>query len=304
MRKIIDKTLKRDIRSKLKSSLILFSCLFVLNACVVDGVIEDTKTNESENVKEISDNEICWEKVASCENSHMNDPDRLLKAIKERQSIEAFRQLYDFSYEYDVTPTIKPLWKRTDVHSSFPAELKITEVGCRGFGFNLNAMYFLNIGAIEATAKYVNKDLAIAKVEGVGDQYLIFILNNENIEIIASGRSGDIAGLGGGVFVDGVYITGDPIYTNTGILNKTFTEDELSALMDILPKEKYEKYFLFVTENGIVNTEITKDGEKYIEAYCPTWSEMQYSIRFDKFGNCTVCFFDGSEYIYNKLLVE
>lgn len=165
--------------------------------------------------------------------------------------------LYTHISEVSNIPSIGGSYSRTNVDTTYAADLDISNVTSEGFDFVIEAYRGANSGRIEDHASFVSEVCAVSRLSYDDSQYIVFIFNGEDIAVYASGDSGEL-GLGMGVTVVGDYVTGEATYTNANVINELYTADQLEVLKLYLEDEYYE-IFETTTSNGVVTVEEESD---------------------------------------------
>ena len=88
--------------------------------------------------------------------------------------------------------------------------------------------------------------------------------------------------MGMNVSPDHDYTRGEPVYINDNIAAETYTEDELSAIKELIGSDQYDFPFWYGTTDGCVTSSAKElyDGTecKYIECTIPTTAESYTAI--------------------------
>ncbi|MCQ2467415.1 MAG: hypothetical protein MJ166_07865 [Clostridia bacterium] len=172
--------------------------------------------------------------------------------------------LYTHISSVENIPSIGGSYNRTNVTSAYSASLSISSVTASGFDYTLSACNGANSGTIVEQAYFVSEVCALSRLQYDNSQYVVFIINNDNITVYSTGSAGDL-GLGNGVSVVGEYITGEVTYTNEDAANEYFTEGQLEQLEAFLSADYYQ-IFVTSTQDGVVTVE-EEDGYKIISAF-------------------------------------
>nr|MBQ8252617.1 hypothetical protein [Lachnospiraceae bacterium] len=199
---------------------------------------------------------------------------------------EEFIKVYEQIQAQDEAENFEGTWQRSEVASSLGAELTITEQDEEGFSFIGDFYYFSHMGWLEGKALFVAPDVAIFEyTDDWGDeestpQYVVFETTEEGLQIYASAASADL-GLGMNVSVDGLYVQGEPVYTNATVLEDNFSkqvQDEIKTLLG----ENYEMCFETVVQMGLItSTPATlEDGTKatFYDAFIPTMGGYAFTL--------------------------
>lgn len=278
---------------------------------------ESSLTVSKEDPQEtITDTEGMEESAAGQENmsGQRTDEEGLKEEIDIRQLIasaemfeyyESYRETLEKLYELRNVPQnpINPegTWNRTNVCSGNWGTLTVSQATDEGFFVEGDLGFYFHSGVFWQKAYYVADDLAIAKydpeIKDWEPQYVAFFLQEDSIKVTASSSSGEL-GFGAGVFIDGQYIQGEPVYTNANVLEELFTEKDLQALEKLLPEEYYTDYFLFATKEGVVESEETlSDGREVtcVQAFVPTMGGYAYTLYFSSDEGYYSITFNGEE---------
>lgn len=164
-------------------------------------------------------------------------------------------------------------WHRTNTHSSTYATITISNVTDDGFDFEGYFQSYGNMGQEEGRALFTEENVAVYTQEATDysdEAYIYFTISGGDLEIFSEGN---LTGMGNHVFADGIYTTGEPIYSNANVLSETYTDDELQAIKDMLSEDDYTNGFIDNTESGIVTSEqVTMyDGTsaKHVNSFFP-----------------------------------
>ncbi len=154
-------------------------------------------------------------------------------------------------------------WNRTNVPTYYYGHMDISNQDKSGFQVVGDFMWFSHSGIIEGKAYLVTRDIAVYRFyneyaaeddyQGYGNEYeyIVFEKTVNGLFVYATGSGGAI-GAGANCFVEGEYVSGDPVYTNANILKETYTDAQLVAIEKLVGEELYEDIFVITTENGIL----------------------------------------------------
>lgn len=92
-------------------------------------------------------------------------------------------------------------------------------------------------------------------------------------------------------------LRGEPVYTNAGILEQTFTEKQLDFARKNLPAEMYGA-MLYATQFGGVGTR-EEDGYTIVEVTVPTGGGYSYIAKMTEDAIVSIVFGNGDEYQWN-----
>lgn len=223
----------------------------------------------------------------------------LIDSLENYGDKEPYERLYSMCTPCGDIPDLAGTWNRTNVHSSFCGVIEISDVDANGFNFTAEEYYYSHSGWMECEAKFITDKCAVAKLDDfMEEEYIAFIIQDEGLTVIATGSSADL-GFGMNVSIDGEYTKAEPFYTNANILNDTFSEEELSALQNHIPKEYYEDFFLFSTANGVVTDTQSDNGDRIIESFVPTMGGYGYSLIISGEKEFTITFDDGESFDFS-----
>lgn len=201
---------------------------------------------------------------------------------------EEFIKIYSQIQPVEQAESFEGTWQRTEVANSLSAELTITEQTEEGFMFVGDFYYYSHSGYMEGNANFVAPNVAVYEhvndwgweEEEITSEYLVFEKTEEGMKLYASSSSADL-GFGMNVFADGVYVQGEPVYTNATVLNDNFTLEEQEKMAILLGMD-YEDYFKLPVEMGILtSTPATlADGSNatYYEAFIPTMGGFGFGM--------------------------
>ncbi|MBO4456186.1 MAG: hypothetical protein J5802_00555 [Butyrivibrio sp.] len=167
-------------------------------------------------------------------------------------------------------------------HSSFSGDIAITEQSAKGFHFSGFFNYYLHTGEAEGDALFVNDNVAVYKYTESEGEFLGFYMDGDTLHVIQKG----LLGMGLNVTAEGEYTQDKQEFKNEDILNKAYTESQLSEIQKLIgDDELYEDYFKYGTEIGAVsyNDTETKDGEKcrFVHCLVPTYGTEYSAVLMD-----------------------
>jgi len=117
--------------------------------------------------------------------------------------------------------------------------------------------------------------------EETTSEYLVFEKTQEGLQIYASAASAEL-GFGMNVFAHGVYVQGEPVYTNATVFEDNFSAEVQAQMQTLLGETNYEEGFKFPTEAGILtSTPATlADGSSatYYDVFVPTMGGYEYQL--------------------------
>ncbi|MCQ2522185.1 MAG: hypothetical protein MJ105_07385 [Lachnospiraceae bacterium] len=213
--------------------------------------------------------------------------------------VDAYVAALTYQGVYDFATNAEGTWNRTNTHSGYYGVITISDVTADSFEVVAEMTYFSHSGLYEGTAKFVNDYVAIAEYDyGDEPEYIAFIFEDDMMEVCATGSSSDL-GFGMNVSIDGEFTKDAPAYTNDGILQATYSEQQLADLQRVLSPEKYED-FIFATENGVLTVTEDEQGTK-VELFMPTMAYYSYEYEYSPAGGyARICF--GEEECYQIIL--
>jgi hypothetical protein len=190
-------------------------------------------------------------------------------------------------------------------HSSYSGEITITDQSEKGFHFSGFFYYYLHTGEIEGDALFVKDNVAVYKSTESEDEYLRFEMDGDTMHVKQEG----LLGLGMNVWAGRDYTREKKAFINDDILNKAYTESQLSEIKKLIGDELYENHFKFGTEIGAVgykDTE-TKSGEKcrFVDCLVPTYGTEYTAVLMDDgkiylklkvYGTCDKLYTNDSAY--------
>lgn len=243
---------------------------------------DDLKEVKLDDIDLLNDNKKDAENNVETNNENVNgtndtndDVEKIIAQIKNSPEFEDFAKLYDNVSPVSNTMEYEGEWSRTNIHNGYSAIVSISNVTLEGFDFEAEANYFSHMGIMTQTAEFVTESCAICKYVDTSVQYIVFIFENDMINIYATGSSADL-GFGMNVSIDGTYTFGEPQYTNANILHETFTDEQLAAIKAKSTEEAYDN-FVFIVENGLIDdSEI--DGSRYVTGWIPTLGEYSFEV--------------------------
>ena len=182
-------------------------------------------------------------------------------------------------------------WNRTNVPTYYYGHMDISNQDETGFQVVGDCMWFSHSGVIEGKAYFVTKDIAVYRFyneyasednyQGYGNEYeyIVFEKTANGLFVYATGSGGAI-GAGANCFVEGEYVSGDPVYTNANILKETYTDEQLAAIEKLVGDELYEDIFVITTENGQIECKSCQLEDEslgtFYSAYIPGIADYNY----------------------------
>ncbi|MBQ8247196.1 MAG: hypothetical protein IJZ42_08685 [Lachnospiraceae bacterium] len=182
-------------------------------------------------------------------------------------------------------------WNRTNVPTYYYGHMDISNQDETGFQVVGDCMWFSHSGVIEGKAYFVTKDIAVYRFyneyaseddyQGYGNEYeyIVFEKTANGLFVYATGSGGAI-GAGANCFVEGEYVSGDPVYTNANILKETYTDAQLAAIEKLVGDELYEDIFVITTENGQIECKSCQLEDEslgtFYSAYIPGIADYNY----------------------------
>lgn len=191
--------------------------------------------------------------------------------------------LYKDIKKVDNAENFEGRWEATNCHSSLSGDFIITNQTEEGFSFEGCFSYYSHTGDIAGNAHFVSPTIAICSQDdledSMSDGYMIFLFE-DNLMYVRSDYGLGLMGMN--VSPTNAYTRGEPVYTNADMLGRTYTEDELSQIKQLLGESLYNEPFLFGTINGGVTSSwrMMEDGRrcKYVECYIPTMAENYKAV--------------------------
>ena len=141
-------------------------------------------------------------------------------------------------------------WRRTNVEKTDSATITITNVTGKSFEFSFEGFRGHNTGELDGTAAITEANKAA--YEFMYDDRKVkleFVLNGGELTVSSEG---DMYGMFGmGVYIEGEYTKGEPVYTNSGIVADVLG-DNAERVKKLLGEEAFE---------GLV--QVMEDGTSY-----------------------------------------
>lgn len=182
-------------------------------------------------------------------------------------------------------------WNRTNVPTYYYGHMDISNQDETGFQVVGDCMWFSHSGVIEGKAYFVTKDIAVYRFynEYASEdnylgyeneyEYIVFEKTANGLFVYATGSGGAI-GAGANCFVEGEYVSGDPVYTNANILKETYTDEQLATIENLVGDELYENIFVITTENGQIECKSCQLEDEslgtFYSAYIPGIADYNY----------------------------
>ncbi len=266
----------------------------LLTGCNQDGVLSSGSGVSGEVLHDTSSSNSDSTNESTLKSSTKNETTEL----DNNKSTFDMNSLYDVDYD-KLYSEIKEVanakdftgdWKRTNTHSSIIGDITITDQTSKGFHFSGDFSYYSHTGDATGDAMFVADNIAIYREEGVMDNsqygYIAFFIDNGELFVASNGNAGC---MGMNVSPLGEYTKGDPVYTNEGMLDKSFTKEQLEKIKQCLSADEYDSTFEYATENGgfAEDKEVTLiSGIKanYKQCIVPTLG-ISYEIIFTEDGH-------------------
>lgn len=143
-------------------------------------------------------------------------------------------------------------WERTYVAMGMSATITIEAMSDNSCVINGDFLHYGNTGTIKnVTGYYLSANMMYAVDEECNTVYL-FKVSDESMDV----RQKGFGCMGGNVTSNGTYVTGKPEYINEYDIEFAFTEDELTAIKELLDQNSldYEEYFETAILYGIFET--------------------------------------------------
>lgn len=145
---------------------------------------------------------------------HMYDVNSLVDRIKKQGDINWYEDLYSLISPCENVPELQEKWNRTEVSKNHEAYLNVTNVNADGFDYKIEAYFDGNVGEVNGHASFASDNVAISiPNEGA---YIVFEIEDGNMNIY---NTHNVSGLGGNVYINGKYVTGQPEYIDADALN-------------------------------------------------------------------------------------
>lgn len=168
-------------------------------------------------------------------------------------------------------------WNRTQVASYEQATIEISNwVEDESFDLKIQNRYSIYSSCLEGKARFVDDSKAIFYDENLKeflndeiDSGIYVTFSDNSINITHAKEISMYFGGGGVCTAEGMYVKGEPEYTNYSDVNMLFSEDELTNIKGVLG-ESYEPLFKDIIELGEVEIK-TIDGGRMWEAYWPPY---------------------------------
>ncbi len=239
------------------------------------------EVNEQESAQE-SSVEALTVKESSVEVSTFNESsigvsitDSLIERIASKSSLLEdidMEAIYKGRTTVDDAASFEGKWHATNTHSGDSGDVEITQQTDEGFRYRGLFFHGPNIGDIEGTAYYLTPNLAISSQDdieySISEGYMLFLRKDDSLYVK---RVGLFADMGWNVNPDNEYTKGEPVYTNEGILEKTYTQDELDKIHELIGDDLYEYPFIECTKFFIVESseKTISDGIKckYVQCF-------------------------------------
>ena len=255
---------------------------YLITALVISSAVGCGKSDTNEEAEVGSSNSNSEVSVEASIDS--SDSEEATGAESETAPVIAdddFSNLYSEAKECPNAENFEGKWY-TGTHSSVSGDMTITDQNEKGFHFAGFFSYYLNSGEAEGDAVFVKDNVAVYKYPEEEDEYLGFVMDGDTMHVVQKG----ILGMGMNVSAQGEYSQKEPEYVNADIINKAYTESQLSEIKKMIgDDEVYDDYFKFGTEIGAVDykdTE-TKTGEKcrVVDCIVPTYGVEYKAVMTD-----------------------
>ncbi|GHV52969.1 hypothetical protein FACS1894216_10090 [Synergistales bacterium] len=135
-------------------------------------------------------------------------------------------------------------WRRTDISMAYEANITIKQSGSH-FDFKFEGQSGANTGEIEGRAAVTGNGRAIFKVPQEADTAdpatVEFILSGKLLKVTVKDGDAFTLGFGAGVYMDGDYTKGKPVYTNTNIAEEILPTPKIKdSVLKLLGKSAFD----------------------------------------------------------------
>lgn len=177
---------------------------------------------------------------------------------------------------------LEGVWQRTDVPIGLGASISISNMTADSFDVDVQASYYTHEGSYTGTARMQSDGTAILTDADYPEEEITFQWQDGKLEITS--KNGGSLGFGANVSMDGTYVPGEPAYTNSHILEDTFSEEELTEIQDVMGEE-YEEFFLQPITYGYIQPQSADgyDGRCY-QIFFPTMGLYDFTFYMNPDG--------------------
>ncbi len=125
-------------------------------------------------------------------------------------SVEAYEGLFAAATSVEA-PEVAGEWYRTNTFSDTNSTITVESITQDGFDFSVTAVSGDSISDFTSHAFWVSENVAITKSEEFGTEYVLFVWNNEELQVFCSDYCNSL-GLALNVTIDGEYTQDEPEY--------------------------------------------------------------------------------------------
>lgn len=213
--------------------------------------------------------------------------------------VETIAPIYETRKSTETATNFEGQWQQTNNHSSIGGDITISDQDKEKFSFTGEFWYFSHTGDAEGVAYFVSDNTAIFKDEEY-DGYIFFHMNDGEMFVGCAGTAGM---MGMAVSPNGEYTTGEVVHTNEGIMEETYTDNELKLIKELISEDEYKDVFEFSTDEGVVSLYDDKalgDGAKckYVDSFVPTMGGLGYELVLVEDGRAYILLHNYSEDIF------
>lgn len=227
--------------------------------------------------------------------------DRLMEEGQESIFPEEAECLLEYASDVENRETWLGEWRRTNVERGCGALLQIEEKEEGGCYARVEAAYYSHNGGAGGKLYFLDAAKAFLNVNidgGWGEQsgeraVLLLTMGDDTVTIKCLGPE---YGCGAGVTLRGIYVRGEPVYTNENVLAESFTEEEQERIKAFLEEQgySYEEEFVFPVEEGAgiirwITGEFPEGKQtagKLWEWYIPTVGNERFTLFLSEEGYC------------------
>ncbi|SDA37687.1 hypothetical protein SAMN02910275_00024 [Butyrivibrio sp. INlla18] len=213
--------------------------------------------------------------------------------------VETIAPIYETRKSTETATNFEGQWQQTNNHSSIGGDITISDQDKEKFSFKGEFYYFSHTGDAEGVAYFVSDNTAIYKDEEY-DGYIFFHMNDGEMFVGCAGTAGM---MGMAVSPNGEYTTGEVVHTNEGIMEETYTDNELKLIKELITEDEYKDVFEFSTDEGVVSLyddKVLGDGAKckYVDSFVPTMGGLGYELVLVEDGRAYILLHNYSEDIF------
>jgi len=273
----------------------------MLAAALLTGCATKAEPIDKEFTNADSSTEASTEAALAVATADSSDPIDITcqEDINKYIEVETIAPIYETRKSTETATNFEGQWRQTNNHSSIGGDITISDQDKEKVSFTGEFLYFSHTGDAEGVAYFVSDNTAIFKDEEY-DGYIFFHMNDGEMFVGCAGTAGM---MGMAVSPNGEYTTGEVVHTNEGIMEETYTDNELKLIKELISEDEYKDVFEYSTDNGVVNLyddKVLGDGAKckYVDCFVPTMGGLGYELVLTEDGRAYILLHNYSQDVF------